>query len=146
MFFTEEPYRSPILLPKSDLPKSFGKFTDSVNLSPTAYWWLAFSSDLVVGCGIPCSCDHIISEFWNFVKHFLKLFSQFCEVFWTFFSLSLIFFYWFGRSVLFLACLCFVPPVWWRQAHYTHVPHHCQANFWKSWKKFSEKFSTIDSE
>ena len=70
MFFTEEPYRSPILLPKSDLPKScvdyllaqvlllrglignrehnvtppvqltdypfFGKFTDSVNLFPTA--------------------------------------------------------------------------------------------------------------
>ena len=131
MFFTEEPYRSPILSPKSDLQSLYGKFTDSVNLSPTAYWWLAFSSDLVVGCV-------------SLVRmHLLYQSSELCqalfETFLNFFSLSLIFFYWFGRSVLFLACFCFVPPVWWRQTHYTHVLHYCQALFEKFLKKVFRK-------
>ena len=64
---------------------------------------------------------------------FLKLFELF--------SLSLIFFYWFGRSVLFLACLCFVPPYRWRQAHYTHVLLQCQALFWKFMKKVFQESS-----
>jgi hypothetical protein len=55
-------------------------------------WWWAVSASLV--------CPHYIRV--------LKPCQAFFETFLNFFSLSLIFFYWFGRSVLFRAFLCFV--------------------------------------
>ena len=65
----------------------FGKFTDSVNLFPTAYWWLAFSSDLVVGCGIPCllllgTC--VPSFVWPHFIRVLKLCQALFETFFIF--------------------------------------------------------------
>ena len=87
-------------------------------------WWVAVSASFV----------------WPHYIRVLKLCQAFFETFLNFFSLSLIYFYWFGRSVLFLACLCFVPPVWWRQAHYTQVLHPRQALFWKICEKSFKKF------
>ena len=116
-----------------------GKFTDSVNLSSTAYWWLAFSSDLVVGCGIPCLCDHILSEFWNFVKHFLKLFWTFFRCPWFTFTDSDA---QFCFSLVFVSFLLFGG-----DRHIIHMfSLHVKHFFEKFVKKVSRKFLAIDLE
>ena len=94
MFFTEEPYRSPILFPKSDLPKSLWKI----------YWFCQSFSYCLLMIGIVCRKTYSIlirfsSGMWHplFVwPHYIRVlklcqalfetFFTFCEVFELFFA------------------------------------------------------------
>ena len=78
----------------------------------------------------PLSYAHIISEFWNRVKHFLKLF-------WTFFCCP-----WFSftdSDAQFCFSLFFVSSPSWEQGQYTRVLHLSQALFWKICEKSFKK-------
>lgn len=74
----------PFYLPIQTYEVFIGKFTDTVNFYLTAIDDWHSRQVLARGCvslvccylelSFPRLCTHIISEFWNFVKHFLKLF------------------------------------------------------------------------
>ena len=126
----------PFYLPIQTYEVFIGKFTDSVNLYLTAVDDWHSHQVLVRGCvSLVCCylelsflrlCDHILSEFWNFVKHFFELFFAVLDFLLLIRTLSSV-----SRLSLFRS------PVGWQQAHYTSVLGFCQALFWKIFQENS---------